>query len=421
MAVSYVSDTDKINVTSGNDSFTSFAVSGSNPAIIIVAASYNNNGISSVSVSAGLTAGTPYSVKQQKNGTTTFDIWAIPAPSGTGTITVSYATSANHQCCAVLLNGADQTSPAVIADTVSTTGSTSPLTVTPTNLTANDMVIYGGAQSATGDAPHAATGTEIFFGNSTSVNMAAGYRAGTGSVSVTWGITASTEVVVATRIQPPSSSGVTVTPSLFTGTFSNFSASISGAANVSPSLFTSQFSNFAPLIIIQTTPSLITAAFSNFAPTISGDANISPTLISAAFSNFTPTIVADANVSPSLITAAFSAFNATVLNDTIVQPGMFTGNFSTFSPSITADAAVAPSLITANFSNFSPSVVFDTIVQPNMFVGNFDVFAPAIQTGALIPIADLTSATFAAMSPNINPSSVAKNSSVRVWLALGIK
>lgn len=215
--------------------------------------------------------------------------------------------------------------------------------------------------------------------------------------------------------------GITVTPSLFTGAFSNFAPTISGGANIAPSLLTAQFSNFAPLIIIQTTPSLITAAFSNFAPTISGDANVSPALINAVFSNFTPTIVADANVSPSLITAAFSAFNATVLNDTIVQPGMFAGNFSTFAPSIAADANVAPSLITANFSNFSPSVVFDTIVQPNMFVGNFDVFTPAIQAGALIPIADLTSATFAAMSPNINPTSVAKNSSVKVWLALGIK
>lgn len=216
-------------------------------------------------------------------------------------------------------------------------------------------------------------------------------------------------------------SGVTVTPSLFTGAFSNFSPTISGGANISPSLLTSQFSNFTPIILIEATPGLITAAFSNFAPTVTGGASISPSLLTAAFGNFAPTIVTNANVSPALISAAFSAFSATVSTDTIVEPGLFTAAFNTFAPTISGAANVAPSLIAANFSNFAPTIVFDTFVTPSVFTGSFDVFAPAIQAGALIPIADLTEATFSLFNPNVNPSSnTARNSSIRVWLALSM-
>lgn len=215
--------------------------------------------------------------------------------------------------------------------------------------------------------------------------------------------------------------GVTVTPSIFTGTFSNFAPSISGAAAISPSLITAQFSNFSPIIIIETVPGIITAAFNNFSPTVIGNALFTGALQTAAFSNFAPTVVTNANVSPALISAAFSAFTATVSTDTIVEPGLFTAAFSNFAPTISGAANVAPSLITANFSNFSPTVVFDTVITPSVFTGNFDVFAPAIQAGALIPIADLTEATFSLFNPNVNPSSnTAKNSSIRVWLALGM-
>src|ERR1700730_16401376 len=67
-SVAYVSSTTKVDVASGNDTYSSFAVSGTNPVIIIVAGLYDSSGsVSSVVVSGGLTAGTPYLVKQQRN------------------------------------------------------------------------------------------------------------------------------------------------------------------------------------------------------------------------------------------------------------------------------------------------------------------------------------------------------------------
>ena len=211
-AVAYISDADDVNPGATSTSvFTSFAVSGTNPAILIVIA-MRATSVSSVVLSAGLTSGTPYLVKTQTNGNTTMEIWAIPAPTGTGTITVTLGTAATHQTNAILVQGADQTTPAPIADSASTTGSTSPLTVSPTNLTANDAVIYGGGQTDSGDAPLVAD-TQTFIGNSGTTNMSAGYRLGTGSVSVSWGIAAPTEVVVAARVQEPTT-GAVIIPSI---------------------------------------------------------------------------------------------------------------------------------------------------------------------------------------------------------------
>jgi hypothetical protein len=217
MAVGYTSDVDKQDVASGNDVFTSFAVSGTNPAIIIAAAMRADTGslsVASIVLSAGLSGGTPVLTKTQTNGTTRAEIWSIPAPSGTGTITVTYTGSGEHQCCAVLMNNCDQTTPCPSADAAATTGSTSPLSITPANLTANDAVVYMACQSVSGDSPHVGT-NEIFFGNSTNVNASVGYRLGTGSVSATWSLTYTTEVLVGVRVQAPTGGGGSVLGSYY--------------------------------------------------------------------------------------------------------------------------------------------------------------------------------------------------------------
>lgn len=209
MAVARTSDTDKLDVVSGNDAFTSFAVSGSNPAIFIVASALGSTvTVSSVVCSAGLSSGTPYLVKKATQVNSNVEIWAIPAPSGTGTITVSYSSSVNHQCCAVLVSDADQTTPGVTADSTTTVNSgVQTISTTPTNVGANDAVVYGVSTSGAGaDTPHATAGTEIFFGNSTSINMAAGFRAGSGAVTGTYN-DFNDHVIVGVRIQQPTGGG----------------------------------------------------------------------------------------------------------------------------------------------------------------------------------------------------------------------
>lgn len=207
-AVAYISDADKTDVLSGNDAFTSFTVSGTNPVILIVAGLDSAAGtVSSVVLSAGLTSGTPYLVKAQRNGTAQLEIWAIPAPTGTGTITVSYSVSVNHQCNAILMQGADQTTPAIIAEAVSATSASSPLGLTPSNLTANDAAVYS-CGVVSGDGPNASSGVQTFIGNLTTMNMAAGYRIGTGALSCTYSSSAS-NAMVGIRVQAPSSGIVT--------------------------------------------------------------------------------------------------------------------------------------------------------------------------------------------------------------------
>src|SRR6187549_1089896 len=139
MAVAYVSDTDKTPTTGSSFTYTSFAVSGTNPVILVcIALDSTTATVSSVACSAGLTSGTPVEVKTQRstggNTATWVSIWAIPAPSGTGTITVTLSASVPWQSNAILLSGADQTTPCPGADAGSASGSTpSPLSVTPAN------------------------------------------------------------------------------------------------------------------------------------------------------------------------------------------------------------------------------------------------------------------------------------------------
>ena len=132
-SVTYVRDSDMMNrAGTNNDAYTSFQVSGSNPAIIVTAALNSSTGnVSSIALSSGLTGGTPYRCKQQRNGTTDLETWAIPAPSGTGTITINYSVTADHQSNAALFNNVSQTNPCSTANSVSISGSASPLRSRP--------------------------------------------------------------------------------------------------------------------------------------------------------------------------------------------------------------------------------------------------------------------------------------------------
>jgi hypothetical protein len=204
MAVAYVSDTDQTPATAASFTYPSFAVSGTNPVILVLTAVNTVAGatVTNVAVSAGL-SGTPAAVIAVANtlvsGTTYVSVWAIAAPSGTGTITVTLSASAAYQSNAILFQGADQTTPCPGADAVSAQGATNPLSVTPANLTANDAAVGIGSNATDGDAP-TWNQTQTFNNNSTSVNAAAGYHLGTGAVTVTWGSPVAADLLAAVRI-----------------------------------------------------------------------------------------------------------------------------------------------------------------------------------------------------------------------------
>ena len=214
MAIAYVADTDQAPATGSSFTYTSFAVSGTNPVIIVlIALDAATEVVNSVAVSAGLSAGTPVEVKALRSSSglskTYVSIWAIPAPTGTGTITVTLSGSVPYQSNAILLSGADQTTPCPTGDAVTATGATNPLSVTPTNLTANDAAVGAGANAEDGDAP-SWDQTSTFNNNTTAVNMAGGYHLGTGAVSCTWGIAAGTDVIIGVRVVDAGGGGDTL-------------------------------------------------------------------------------------------------------------------------------------------------------------------------------------------------------------------
>lgn len=211
MAVSYTSDTDKTPATGTSIAYTSFAVSGTNPVILLLIALNSATAtVSSVVLSAGLTGGTLVEVITIRNtqgaNNTYLSIWAIPAPTGTGTITATLSASVPWQSNAILMAGADQTTPCPGADAVTATGVTNPLTVTPANLTANDAAVGIGANGNDGDAP-TFNQTQTFNNNTTTINAAAGYHLGTGAVTVTWGTPSSVDAMAAVRVAAAAGGG----------------------------------------------------------------------------------------------------------------------------------------------------------------------------------------------------------------------
>jgi hypothetical protein len=170
--------------------------------------------ISSVAVSAGLTSGTPVQVITLRGG---FDpiylaVWAIPAPSGTGTITVTLSASVPYQSNAILFSGADQTTPCPTGDAASQDASgSSSATCTPANLTANDAAAGLCGNAERGDAP-AWGQTQTFNNNTSNVNMAAGYHLGTGAVTASWGSPPLSAVIAAARVVAATGGGAVFVP-----------------------------------------------------------------------------------------------------------------------------------------------------------------------------------------------------------------
>lgn len=203
-AVTYTSDADKAPATGTSIAYTSFAISGSNPVVtLLIALDSTTATVSGVVCSAGLTCGTPVEVKTKRDVNdalrTYVSVWCLPAPSGTGTITATLSASVQWQSNAILLAGAHQTTPCPGADAVTANAITEPLSVTPTNLTANDAAVAFCGNAGAGDNP-TFTSTQTYANNTTNVNAAGGYHLGTGAVACSWVSQSSDDVIVAIRV-----------------------------------------------------------------------------------------------------------------------------------------------------------------------------------------------------------------------------
>lgn len=229
MAVAYVAPDYELpnQDTVGSIAFTSVAVGATSNPVIVVAVALENNGtvsVGSVVASAGLTcanagngANNGILIKAQNEtgvGGARVEIWALVAPAGTGTITVTLTGGTSDvQGHATLYSGASQTTPCPPGDAESVnTTATNPLTLSMAAVGANDLSYGMGANYLGGDAPvFQSPGTELFNNNGGNVNAAAGYRVGAGSISVLWG-TVDHTVLVGVRVAAASAAGTTLTP-----------------------------------------------------------------------------------------------------------------------------------------------------------------------------------------------------------------
>lgn len=227
MAVTVTSTTGKTPATGSSFTYTSFAITGSNPAVVImVALSSDTATVSSVACSAGLTcadggagANNGFELGNLRSSSgdtpvTYVSAWVLVNPSGTGTITVTLSASSAWQSAAFLCAGAHASTPCPTgAGNVGTaTGiSPNPLTITLGNLTTGEIGIGIGAQSTTGDDP-AVGPTETFSDNTTNVNFSVGYRSDAGAVTCTWSSASSNDSLLVVRVVAAAAGGSSIVP-----------------------------------------------------------------------------------------------------------------------------------------------------------------------------------------------------------------
>lgn len=217
MAVAY-SGTHESNKNNGaGSSFTSsnaLTIAGSNPAVVILIALNSATAVvTSVTVDGTLT-GTIAEKGTHRNGTTYLSIWTIAGPAGSGHIIVTPSASVELDFDAMLMTGADQTTPLATGDIAYADGAgVTTLTASAANLTANDATVALAGLSVAGDVISMGP-NQVEIGTSTAINYLTGYRIGTGDCTATFAsTTGSSKLAFAgCRVaQTASSGGVAVT------------------------------------------------------------------------------------------------------------------------------------------------------------------------------------------------------------------
>lgn len=182
-------------VTTGN-----ITTPGSNPVILIgISLNSSLDSVSSITTT-GFGGVTGSRVKNSNANTENMEIWVIVAPpaSTTGTITINISASESQWSYSwTVYSGADQTNPCPSGDAVINTTNNISVTLTPTNLTANDATF--GAESDRA-AISSISPNQRYLDNSPVVSYAAGDATGTTGVTFTNQNTSASGDRVAVRI-----------------------------------------------------------------------------------------------------------------------------------------------------------------------------------------------------------------------------
>lgn len=196
------------NGTGGTSS--SWTISGSN-LYIEVQIAYNSDTVTVTGVSWSLGSGTTGEIVSAVNtGTMRTCTWRIPAPTaGAGTYTVTLSAAVDYQISANYYTGVDQSNPSPSADAVGNSPGVHDgvaVTLSPSNVGANDAMSMQMSHVAAGDSAGWDVGTTAYENNTTAVNMLTGYRLAAGSMTsaVMSSGSGAHQSAVATRIAAPS-------------------------------------------------------------------------------------------------------------------------------------------------------------------------------------------------------------------------
>lgn len=176
MAVTFSTSVNLTAATTTNSKAT-LSVGGSNTTIIAaIGISSATAVVSSGSWSLGGTASLVSSSRSA--GNVLVSIWAVPAPTGgSGTYTAGYSASAESVGVIACYTGADQTSPAVSADAVTSVSVSSNINLVPNNLTASDASELFASNTVTGNWT-STTPSQISSSNASNPGWIAGRATG---------------------------------------------------------------------------------------------------------------------------------------------------------------------------------------------------------------------------------------------------
>lgn len=208
MSVAYVTHANNTNGLGSTASSTTVtvAVSGANPHVSIEIGLVSGSA-TITSITSDQSTGTIVQTAVSNNSNVKAFIWSVPAPAvATHTFTINFSASVNYNVVAKVFSGADQTTPQPSGDAQTSTSNTSAVTLTPTNLTANDATTMVGCNDAGNWS--SATPNQRVQDNGSFAGLQSGDSTGTtGTTFAFSGIGASDIAMVAVRIAAASGGG----------------------------------------------------------------------------------------------------------------------------------------------------------------------------------------------------------------------
>lgn len=168
------------------------------------------------------------------------------------------------------------------------------------------------------------------------------------------------------EIDIETTSGQTLTASLFTNTQTFYSATVTATASLTPSLYTN------------------TNTFYN--ATVSNLNTLTPALYSNTQTFYNASVSTSNTLTPALYTNTQTFYSATISTSSVLIPDLFTNEQTFYSASVANGVTIAPSLYNNNQVFYSASVDTSNSLTADLFTNNQAFYSATVANGtAIIP------------------------------------